>query len=199
MLKIGLTGGIASGKTTICNMFSQLTIPIIDADIIAYELVEPNKDAYIKIVQLFGRDILQKDNALNRKKLRKLIFSDPIAKKQLEAILHPQIRQQLQRQSTQQPAPYCILAIPLLIEANMIDLIDRVLVIDTDESLQINRLCQRDNMSTNEAHTIISSQSGRKEKLAVADDVVINSGSIDALRITINELHKKYSAISCQY
>lgn len=201
MLKIGLTGGIASGKSTICDLFSRHSIPIIDADIIARELVEPDKEAYIEIVQLFGSDILQKNNTLNRRKLRKLIFSDPIAKTQLEAILHPKVRQQLQEQSqsAQQSAPYCILAIPLLLEVNMTDLVDLIIVIDVDKQQQTHRLCLRDNLSETEAHLIINSQSKRQERLSIADDIIHNNDSIDSLRITIKQLHKKYSAISCQH
>jgi len=199
VLKIGLTGGIASGKSTICDLFSQFNIPIIDADIIARELVEPDKDAYIKIVQQFGAGILQKNLTLDRKKLRKLIFSDPISKNKLEAILHPQIRQQLQEQSAQQSTTYCILAIPLLIETNMTDLVDHIIVVDITESQQVNRLCQRDNISETEARTIIKSQSRREERLIIADDIIYNNEPIDDLHITINELHKKYCSISCQH
>lgn len=199
MLKIGLTGGIASGKSTICELFSQLNIPIIDADIIARELVEPGKDAYIEIVRQFGNGILEKDQTLNRKKLRKLIFSDPSAKKKLEAILHPQIRLQLEEQSAQQSAAYCILAIPLLIESKMTDLVDHIIVVDTPDNQQIKRLCQRDKISKTDAITIIQSQSSREKRHSIADDIINNNDSIDSLRISINSLHKKYCAISCQY
>ena len=192
MFKVGLTGGIASGKSTICQLFSQHNIPIIDADIIARKLVEPNKDAFKEIVQLFGKEILQNDGTLNRKQLRQLIFSNKKSKQQLESILHPRIRQQLLQQSEQQNANYCILVIPLLVEANMSDLVDHIVVVDIEEEQQLKRLCLRDNISLSDAQSIIKSQSSREERLAIADDVIANNNSTESLSQVINELHKKY-------
>ena len=198
MLKIGLTGGIASGKSTVCDLFSQHNIPIIDADVIAKELVEPNQAALKEIVALFGDDILLNNGTLDRKQLRQLIFSDPEAKRQLEDILHPRIRQQLIQQSSRLSAPYCILVIPLLLEANMLDLVDRVIVVDTDETQQIKRICQRDNISSIDAQAIISSQATIKQRLAIADDIISNNTSIESLALLVDKLHKKYSSMSCQ-
>ncbi|MBE9532877.1 MAG: dephospho-CoA kinase [Proteobacteria bacterium] len=198
MLKVGLTGGIASGKSTVCDLFSQHNIPIIDADVIAKELVEPNQAALKEIVILFGDDILLNNGSLDRKQLRQLIFSDPEAKRQLEDILHPRIRQQLIQQSSRLSAPYCILVIPLLLEANMLDLVDRVIVVDTDETQQIKRICQRDNISSIDAQAIISSQATIKQRLAIADDIISNNTSIESLALLVDKLHKKYSSMSCQ-
>ena len=192
MFKVGLTGGIASGKSTICQLFSQHNIPIIDADIIARQLVEPNKDAFKEIVQLFGKEILQNDGTLNRKQLRQLIFSNTKSKQQLESILHPRIRQQLLQQSEQQHANYCILVIPLLVEANMSDLVDHIVVVDAEEEQQLKRLCQRDNISLSDAQSIIKNQSSREERLTIADDIIVNNNSTESLSQIINELHKKY-------
>lgn len=198
MLKVGLTGGIASGKSTVCELFSQHNIPIIDADIIAKELVEPNQVALKEIVRLFGDAILLNNGALDRKQLRQLIFSTPEAKRQLEDILHPRIRQQLIQQSSRLSAPYCILVIPLLIEANMLDLVDHVIVVDTDKEQQIKRICQRDNISSTDAQAIIASQVTMKQRLAIADDIISNNNSIESLTLLVDKLHKKYSSISCQ-
>ncbi|PHS29753.1 MAG: dephospho-CoA kinase [Methylophaga sp.] len=202
MLKIGLTGGIASGKSTVCSLFADYNVPIIDADIIARQLVEPSNEAYSEIVHYFGKEILQNDNSLNRKKLRQRIFSDPAAKQTLETILHPKIRQQLILQSQQQhaAAAYIILAIPLLVESKMSDLVDRTLVIDVDPSLQLKRLQQRDEISSDLAHTIINAQCSPKRRLASADDVIDNNGNLAALSEQIKLLHQKYIKLSngCQ-
>ncbi|MFW5451824.1 MAG: dephospho-CoA kinase [Methylophagaceae bacterium] len=204
MLKIGLTGGIASGKSTVCHLFSQYDVPIIDADIIAKELVEPNQVAYQEIIAAFGTEIVQQNGYLNRPRLRQLIFTDSIAKQQLENILHPKIRQQLMRQSQQFHSPYCILVIPLLIEAQMQDLVDQILVIDLNPEQQLTRLCQRDNISENNAQMMINSQRDRKQRLAVADDVIDNNNATNMLDQLVAQLHKKYlnlaksSAMSCQ-
>lgn len=199
MLKVGLTGGIASGKSTVCALFSQHNTPIIDADIIARELVAPNQVALKEIVTLFGNNILLSNGTLDRKQLRQLIFSNSNAKQQLENILHPRIRQQLIQQSDQTHAPYCILAIPLLFESNMSDIVDIILVVNSSQEQQIQRICQRDNLSAEDAQAIISSQATIEQRLTIADDVISNNTSIESLTRMVNELHKKYSAISCQY
>lgn len=192
MLKIGLTGGIASGKSTVCRLFSQHGVPIIDADIIARQLVEPNQQAYDEIVQTFGGQCCHSSGELNRQYLRQLIFSDDKAKKQLEIILHPRIRSQLIQQSNTQNSPYCLLVIPLLIENNMIDCVNRILVIDIDESLQLSRLFKRDNIAVDDALLIINSQVSRQRRLACADDLITNNNSVEQLRKSVDNLHKKY-------
>ena len=204
MLKVGLTGGIASGKSTVAELFSQYGIPVIDADLIARTLVEPDQEAFDDIVQTFGKQVLGIDGSLDRQILRQLIFSDTVAKQKLEAILHPRIRQQLLQQSQACNAIYCILAIPLLLEANMTDLVDRVLVIDLEPALQLERLCRRDDISEKQAQEIIDNQCDRQQRLAIANDVIVNDDSIDSLKQCIDKLHQYYlrlaktSAISCQ-
>jgi len=205
MLKIGLTGGIASGKSTICQLFSHYDVPIIDADIIARQLVEPGQIAFDEIVHTFGPEIVQADGTLNRRSLRKFIFSDAKAKAQLEHILHPKISQQLQQQSDALKSPYCILAIPLLIESKLQDSVDRILVIDLSPVLQLERLCQRDNISLSDAQLIINSQCSREQRLAFADDLISNNHSFTDLKKIIFNLDQKYRKLalsttsSCQH
>jgi len=196
MLKIGLTGGIASGKSTVCQRFKQLGITIVDADIIARELVEPKQAALTEIIELFGPTLLQTDGCLNRTALRALIFSNPQAKQDLEAILHPRIRQQLQIQSDQAPSDYCILAIPLLIEANFQSAVDRLLLIDIEPEQQLERLCLRDSITENDALKIINSQCSRQQRLDVADDVILNNHASSRLDEFVQGLDQKYRLLA---
>jgi len=205
MLKIGLTGGIASGKSTLCQLFSNHDVPIIDADIIARELVQPGQIALDEIIHCFGSKIIQADGTLNRASLRKLIFSDPKAKAQLEAILHPKISQQLQQQSDVIESDYCILAIPLLIESKLQESVDRILVIDISPELQLERLCLRDKLSTSDAQLMINSQCSREQRLSFADDIISNNHSFTELKKIIFNLNQKYRKLavsmtsSCQH
>jgi dephospho-CoA kinase len=200
LLKIGLTGGIASGKSTVCALFERYEVPIIDADLIARQLVEPNEEAYSEIIQCFGQAILQKDKTINRKKLRQIIFSDPASKQILENILHPKIRQQLILKVQQLYAPYIILAIPLLIESNMHNLVDRTLVIDIAPGLQLKRLQQRDKISQKQAQAMINTQCSQEQRLAYADDIIDNNNQPATLGKQTELLHQKYIKISngCQ-
>lgn len=202
LLKIGLTGGIASGKSTVCSLFADYNVPIIDADLIARQLVEPGNEAHAEIVHHFGPEILQTDFSLNRKELRQRIFSDPTEKQALETILHPKIRQQLilQSQQVHAAATYIILAIPLLVELKMSDLVDRTLVIDIEPSLQLKRLQQRDEISPDLAHTMINAQCSPKRRLSYADDIIDNNDNPAALSKQIELLHQKYIKLSngCQ-
>lgn len=201
MLKIGLTGGIASGKSTVCALFEHYSVPVIDADLIARRLVEPNEDAYSAIIAVFGQNIIKNNGKLNRIKLRNLIFSDPFAKQQLEKILHPKICRQLILQGQQQQTSYCIFAIPLLIESNMKSLVDRVLVIDLNVKQQLQRLQKRDAISHSQARLMIEAQCDHKQRLANADDIINNNGVTDALNKQVKTLHHKYNnlAKSCQH
>ena len=196
MLKIGLTGGIASGKTTVCQLFKQFDITIVDADILARELVEIKQPALIEIIERFGSTLLHADGSLNRAELRTLIFSDPQAKQDLEAILHPRIHQQLQIQSEQAQSDYCILAIPLLIEANFQHSIDRLLLIDIEVEQQLKRLCLRDSLVESEAMKIINNQCNRQQRLDVADDIIFNNQSIIHLNKAVEELDQKYRILA---
>jgi dephospho-CoA kinase len=192
MIKIGLTGGVASGKSTVCRLFSQRGVTILDADDIARELVEIDQPCYLNIVNAFGPAFLLKNRQLDRAKLRHFIFSDLAAKQQLEMILHPPIRQQLIERSQVVQSPYCILAIPLLIEANMTDCVDHILVIDTTKQNQLDRLCKRDHISLALANNMISQQSSHQQRLALADDVIANDSTIQHLEKVVSQHHEKY-------
>tara|TARA_B110000285_G_scaffold172373_1_gene193081 strand:- start:133 stop:726 length:594 start_codon:yes stop_codon:yes gene_type:complete len=196
MLKIGLTGGVASGKSTACTVFSQLGIAVIDADEIARELVEIGKPCYLNIIDIFGTEFLSKNQQLDRSKLRQLIFSDHVAKQKLEAILHPSIRQELIERSQKVKSAYCILAVPLLIETNMDAAIDRILMIDITEKNQLARLCKRDHLAPKLANCMIHQQSSRLQLLAMADDVISNNTGIQKLENSIRLLHETYLEIA---
>ena len=196
MLKIGLTGGAASGKSTACEVFSQLGIAVIDADDIARELVEIGKPCYLNIINTFGTGFLSKNQQLDRAKLRQLIFSDHVAKLQLEAILQPTICRELIERSKKAQSAYCILAVPLLIETNMNAAVDRILVIDITEKNQLVRLCKRDHLPPTLANNMIHQQANRSQRLAMADDVISNNTGIQKLESSIRLLHKTYLEIA---
>jgi dephospho-CoA kinase len=194
-LKVGLTGGIASGKTTVSNLFAQLGVPIIDADVISRQLVKPETAAFKLIVQTFGVEILKADGHLNRAKLRQIIFSDIQQRHRLEEILHPRIQQVMLAEAAKVKTPYCILSIPLLVETNQINLVDRILVIDCSIELQRQRIKDRNGISSDEIEQILMSQTTREARLAIADDVILNDTSLDQLKSKVLALHKDYSQI----
>lgn len=196
MLKIGLTGGIGSGKSTIANCFRHYDIPIIDADIIAQQLVEPGKPTLLLIEKKFGNRILNKDHSLNREKLRESVFTDPNKKKQLEAILHPLIYEKMQSEFDRQKSAYCIFCIPLLMETNMTNFVDRILVTDCSVESQIERVKGRDQLSTERILSIINSQVSRKYRLSHADDIIDNSKPNSALAEQVKKLHNQYLLMS---
>ncbi len=193
MLKIGLTGGIGCGKSTIARMFSQCyNIPIIDADIISRQLVEAGQPALIKIKQIFGHSIINNDNSLNRHELREIIFSDADKKKQLEKVLHPLIYQAMQAEFEKQTADYSILCIPLLMETKMTAFVDRVLLVDCPVETQIERVKNRDQLSTENILSIINTQVSRKQRILLADDIIDNSNSSSQLAEQVKKLHNQY-------
>ena len=196
MLKIGLTGGIGCGKTTVAEIFGQLNIPVIDADEIAHQLVAIGQPALAQIQQAFDKDILNPDGSLHRKKLRELIFSDPEQKQKLEAILHPLVYQSIQAELEPLHAPYCIIAIPLLFETNMTALVDRILVVDCPVETQIERVQQRDNMTLERILSIIDSQVSRAYRKTHADDLIDNSKTDDKLAEEVKKLHNSYLSLS---
>jgi dephospho-CoA kinase len=189
---IGLTGGVGSGKTTVANLFAEYGTPIIDADRIARELVEPGQPALQRVVQDFGDEILNSDGTLNRKQLRELIFHDSGRRKQLEAMLHPLIRENMLQQLESLSAPYAILVVPLLVDTGNWEMMDRILVVDTEEDLQIERVMERDSVSQEHAESIVDIQVSRQERLAAADDVIENTGSIEDLKTQVKRLHEFY-------
>ena len=192
-LRIGLTGGIASGKTTVTQRFAELGVPVIDADVASRNVVEPGKPGLAQVVQRFGGGILDADGRLDRRALRNLIFKDSSLRKALDAILHPLIRADMEREAAQATAPYVVMAIPLLVEGGSAGKrVDRVLVVDADETLQIQRLRARDGSSEEQASAILSSQATRAARLSYADDVLLNAGSVAELRQAVDRLHEQY-------
>lgn len=191
-LRIGLTGGIASGKSTATQRFAELGVPVIDADVVSRKVVEPGSPGLAQVVAHFGARVLA-DGRLDRRALRELIFKDSSLRQALDAILHPLIRAEMERDAAQAQAPYVIMAIPLLVEGgNSGKRVDRVLVIDADETLQIQRLQARDGSSAEQARLILDSQASRSARLAAADDVLLNSGSVAELRQAVDRLHEQY-------
>ena len=197
MLKIGLTGGIGSGKTTVSELFADLNkdkndVAIIDTDIIAREIVKPGQPAYFKIVELFGKKILDDNAAINRKALRDIIFNDLHLKKKLEAITHPEIQQQVNQKVARLDTKYCIIVIPLLFETRSNYELDRILVIDCDKKSQLQRTTQRDGITIQDAERIIQTQKSSDYRLQHADDVITNNGSLEQLKKQVKHLHTFY-------
>jgi dephospho-CoA kinase len=190
---VGLTGGIGSGKTTVANLFAALDVSVIDADIVARDVVIKGSPALSSIREHFGADFIQVNGQLNRALLRKKIFSNESDKLWLNNLLHPLIREQLIAQTSAAPSPYCLLVVPLLIENNLTTLVNRVLVVDVKESTQIARTTTRDNNSTSQVQAIINSQASRKVRQAHADDLLNNDNcSLAELEILVAELHQIY-------
>ncbi len=196
MLIVGLTGGIGSGKSTVAERFDVRGVPVIDADVIAREVVEPGTPGLARVVEAFGRDILDENGRLNRSRLGARIFQDPESRKRLEAILHPLIRAEMQRRITHITAPYCVLVIPLLIESGQSDLVHRILVVDTPRELQSRRVAARDKRPPAEIEAILDAQASREERLAAAHDVIVNDTDLNALDQQVARLHQRYLELS---
>ncbi|MDH5191445.1 MAG: dephospho-CoA kinase [Gammaproteobacteria bacterium] len=196
MLVIGLTGGIGSGKSAVCHLFEKLGVPIVDADVISHELTQPDQPAVQKIIDEFGSDVLDASGALDRAKLRQIVFSDPKKRFELESILHPLVLVEIHTRIQAMDAPYCIVCIPLLLETEMTENIDRILVVDSPEALQISRTQARDNLSPDEIKQIMSAQASRAERLKAANDVIINDSDMANLEKQVTVLHKTYLEIS---
>lgn len=195
VLRIGLSGGIGSGKSTACEIFSELKVPVIDADVIAVKAVKPGMPALQSIIDEFGVKIITKDGYLNRKELRDRIFKNESDRRKLESILHPVIYKEIARQTKGINSAYCIISIPLLLETGPSDIIDRILVIDIPKELQLSRASARDNASLKNIETIIHSQISRDDRLAAADDIINNEGDIENLRRQIYDLYEFYKSI----
>ncbi|KPM00325.1 dephospho-CoA kinase [Vibrio splendidus] len=194
---IGLSGGIASGKTTVANLFNEhFNIDIVDADIVAREVVAVGSDGLEQITDHFGETILLEDGSLNRSKLRELIFSDPTEKQWLNDLLHPMIRNKIDSDLSKVTSPYGLLVAPLLVENQMQSMADRVLIVDVPTEVQIERTMSRDNVSREQVASILKSQASREQRLAVADDVIKNHTKNQELLPQITDLHQKYLAIS---
>lgn len=198
MRVIGLTGGIASGKSAAADHFAMLGVAVIDADLIARELVEPGKPALDKISQRFGKSILGNNGELNRAALREIIFNDEQARHALESIMHPLIRATITERIAALDDCYCIVVIPLLAESeDNWEILDHKLVIDCPESLQLERLQQRDHLDLDQAMHIINAQASREQRKAIADDIIDNSHDLAHLKSAVEQLHEKY-LIDCR-
>lgn len=196
MFVIGLTGGIGSGKSTVADYFRSLDVPVIDADLITRELVEPGQEALNEIIKYFGDEIIQHDGHLNRARLSDRIFKNTDERRALENILHPRARQVVRQRVSELDSPYCILCVPLLIESGWTDMVQRVLVVDLPPEIQLQRVIERDKITTEKAKAIIQAQIGRDTRLAVADDILDNTRDKASLLEQINALHRKYLALA---
>lgn len=195
---VALTGGIGSGKSTVADAFSRLGITIVDADVIARQLVEPNTPALKAIEAHFGNDIINADGTLNRRRLRECIFTTPTEKTWLNALLHPIIHQQTQRQIADATSPYVLWVVPLLVENQLQHKANRVLVVDVSPDTQLQRTMLRDNVSRQHAEQILAAQATREARLAVADDVIDNDGAPDAIASDVARLHAQYLIYASQ-
>jgi dephospho-CoA kinase len=196
MLRIGLTGGIGSGKTTVANLFADLGVPIIDTDEIARSLTHPAQPAYEQIVRSFGRGILDAGGEIDRARLRALVFNDVAQRRTLESILHPRIHAEVARRVAALTFPYCVIVVPLLIEAHFRDLVDRVLVVDCEEATQVQRVAARSALSETEIRAIMASQLSRAARLKHADDTIRNDAGLEALRAAVQQQHQQYLALA---
>lgn len=189
---VGLTGGIGSGKTTVANIFHELGVQSVDADLVAREVVMPGEPALDAIIQHFGQAILHPDGQLDRAALRARIFADEAEKQWLNQLLHPQIRQRLLQQLQSCTTSYALLIAPLLLENKLQIYTDRVLVVDIPEDLQLSRTVQRDQVTAEQVRNILSSQLARAERLAQADDILLNTIPVSELKPQIQQLHLSY-------
>lgn len=195
---VALTGGIGSGKSTVADAFAQLGVQVIDADIIARQVVEPGTNALQAIAAHFGHEVIAADGTLNRRLLRERIFSNADGKNWLNALLHPLIQQETRRQMLQATSAYVLWVVPLLVENKLSAQADRVLVIDVLPETQLHRTMQRDGVSREHAQQILSAQATREARLAVADDVIDNNGAPDAIASDVARLHKQYLRYASQ-
>lgn len=195
-LTVGLTGGVASGKSTVESMFAALGVPVLDADRVAREVVAPGAPALAEIAAEFGAGMLQADGTLDRRRMRERVFADPAERRKLEAITHPHIRARMRDWLAAQTGPYCMLSVAILVEARMQTLVDRVLVIDVPESVQAQRLRARDQVSAELAAQMLAAQLPRAQRLAAADDVLENTAGLDHIQACVERLHRFYLGIA---
>jgi len=192
VLRIGLTGGIGSGKTTVADYFSDLGVEIIDADEIVHTISSPGHPPFDAIVHHFGKSILKNDGTINRPALSHKVFKDVSERKILEGILHPAVRLSMHQAIKNVQSPYCILVIPLLVETGFVDLVDRVLVVTADRSRRKEWLKQRSGLSNEQIESIMDAQASDEERRQIADDVIENNGSLESLFLKVEELDLKY-------
>jgi len=195
MLTVGLTGGIGSGKSTVAECFARLGVPVIDTDVIARALTVRGAPALAEIRACFGDAVMAGDE-LDRAALRQRVFADEAARRQLEAILHPRIREQVEHDLRELDAPYALVVVPLLVETQGYrNLLDRVLLVDCPEAVQVARVMARSGLARAEVAQILRAQASRETRLAATDDVIVNSGSRDALCEAVDALHRRYLAL----
>ena len=190
--RIGLTGGIACGKTTVANLFAALGVPVIDTDLLAREVVAPGSPLLAQVAAHFGPVVLAADGSLDRRELRSRVFADAAERRWLEALTHPAIRALTDERCDAAAGPYSIVGIPLLVETAGAARFDRVLVVDCDPALQLARLVARDGTTREEAQRMLAAQATREQRLAVANDVILNDGDVASLRTQVEKLHRQY-------
>ena len=196
---IGLTGGIASGKSTVAENFRELGATIVDTDVIAREVVAPGQPALAEIQASFGDGVIAADGNLDRKAMRSIIFADEAKRKELELILHPRIRQEASRRVSNAKGPYQMVVVPLLVKSPMKSDMQRILVVDCSEEIQIARLLERDTECDEQARRMVASQASRIERLTIADDVILNDDDLAQTRRQVEALHTQYLALAREY
>ena len=192
MLIIGLTGGIGSGKSVASDKFASLGITVVDADVASRTVVEPGMPALKEIESHSGSEIIAGDGQLDRTKLREIIASDAEERKRLESVLHPRIGEQIAKEISESTSPYTLFVAPLLLETNSQEMCSRVVVVDVPKEVQVERTAERDEVSTDQVEQMVSAQMEREKRLGKADDVLLNTGTIEELEKKVEELHEKY-------
>ncbi|WP_293747144.1 dephospho-CoA kinase [uncultured Paraglaciecola sp.] len=195
---VGISGGIGSGKTTVTNLFAEYGIEVIDADLIAREVVEPGTLGLSAIIDKFGQSVLDDTGHLNRATLRTLVFNDIAVKDWLNQLLHPLIREQMLVQTENAKSVYCLLSVPLLVENKLYEQVDRVVIVDVDEQVQLQRTVLRDKTNEQQIRAIMAAQATRQQRLAVTDDVIDNNGQTEDLAKQVTQLHKHYLLLAQQ-
>ena len=198
-LRVGLTGGIAAGKSTVAAWLERHGVPVLDADQVAREVVRPGSAGLAELVDRLGPEILDGTGGLDRGALRRRIFSDPALRRSVEAVIHPRVRAAMARWTEATDAPYGVLVVPLLFESGMEDLVDRVLVVDAPERLQLQRVMERDRCDEAAARRILASQMDRAARRARADDCIVNDGDLGGLEETMGRLHRRYRALAAAH
>lgn len=198
LLRIGLTGGIGSGKSTVCKVFSEYNVPVIDADRISHDLLLPDRPGYTAVVKLFGDRIITETGEIDRPLLRKLVFSDDSSKKALEELLHPMVFDEIREKVLQLEAEYCVISIPLLVESGCRQLVDRVLVVEAPEETRLKRAADRDNTTPEQIRKIMRAQATPEQRKAVADDIIVNDGNIESLKQQVAGLHNLYKKMATE-
>jgi dephospho-CoA kinase len=195
MLVVGLTGGIGAGKSTVARLFAARGVEVFDADQVAHRLMEPGQPAFKPLVRAFGADILGADGRLDRAALRRRVFAEPKSRKRLEGIVHPLVYAELARLVLGARGSYCLVCIPLLLETGRGGFVDRLLVVDCPEALQIERVVRRNGLQPEEVRAIMAAQVSRSERLAAADDVIVNAADPACLEAEVDALHRRYCAL----